>query len=176
MYEISAKHEIVLYRCGCTHCDTAEKELSRLAKLHQARFDVRRVKTEGVYDGWATPMVYVNGVKISGYSLSFQKWEKSLAIPLERKRLRGEIVDVRCYEKDGARGPGHRECAELCVNEIKLPIGLLTAGGELYLLAASREAAGLYEELKRKIGSQAELDGDVYVWESKRTFIAREPA
>lgn len=171
---IAGKYEIALYRCGCTHCDTAEKELRRLAELHQAGFTVQRVKKEGVYDGWATPMVYVNGVKISSYSLSVQKWEKALDAPLERKKMSGEIVDINCYEKKGARGPGHQECAELCVSEIKLPIGLLTPEGELYQIDASPGSRAEYEELKLKIGRQVEITGEIYQWEAKRTFTIRE--
>lgn len=138
MPEVPGKHEIVLNRCGCTSCDTAEKELRRLADQHAALFDVRLVKAESGSAGWSTPLVYVNGVKISHYALSAGKWEKALAIPLERKKLRGEIVDVRCYEKEGARGAGHLKCAELCINEIKLPIGLLTSEGKLYRIVAGR--------------------------------------
>ncbi|HBB67177.1 MAG TPA: hypothetical protein DCZ93_07740 [Elusimicrobia bacterium] len=174
MSEVPLKHEILLYRCGCSHCDTAEKELKRLADLHGASLDIRQVKKEGVYDGWTTPMVYVNGVKITSYALSPQKWEKALSAPLERKKLRGEIVDLRCYEKNGAKGPAHQKCAELCVMEIKLPMGLLTAEGELYQFAANREGGALYEELKQRIGAQVEIAGEVYQWESKRTLTARE--
>ncbi len=174
MPEITAKHEIVLYRCGCAHCDSAEEELSRLAKLYQASFSVRRVKNEGVYAGSATPMVYINGVKISHYALSAKKWEKALAVPLERKKLRGEIVDVSCYEKKGARGAGHRECAELCILEIKLPMGLLTPEGGLYRIAVGPESGVIYEELKRRIGRQVEVAGDVYQWEDKSTLTVRE--
>ncbi len=136
--------------------------------------DIRRVEREGVHSGLATPLVYVNGMKISGYALSSQKWEKALAVPLERKKLRGEIVDLRCYEKNGARGTEHQKCAELCVMEIKQPMGLLTAEGELYQLAAGREGGVLYEELKLRLGAQAEVAGEVYQWGSKRTLTARE--
>lgn len=170
MSEVTAKHEIILYRCDCTHCDAAEKELQRLAKLHQTSFDVRWVKKEGAYTGRETPIVYVNGVKISHYALSYQKWERALAAPLERRKIRGEVVDLHCYEEKKAHGPEHQKCAELCVNEIKLPLGLLTAEGALYQLVAGGSSAGLYEELKRRIGRQVEITGDVYQWEGKSTL------
>lgn len=176
MPEASPKPEIVLYRCGCSHCDTAEEELRSLAGKHQAALDVRRVEKEGAGQlaGWATPVVYINGVEISHYTMSEKKWREAVVAPLERKQLRGEIVDLRCYEESGARGPEHQECAEHCINEIKVPMALLTADGGLYPLTVGRDPGLAHEMLKQMLGRQVEVTGDLYQWGTKRTLTVRQ--
>ncbi|MBI4422174.1 MAG: glutaredoxin [Elusimicrobia bacterium] len=176
MPEVPPAPEVVLYRCGCSHCDMAEEELRRQAARHGAAFEVRRVEKEGVGQlaGWATPVVYVNGVEISHYTMSAKAWREALAATLERKRLRGEVVDLRCYEDSGARGPEHQECAEHCINEIKLPMGLLTADGDLYQVVAGRGTAGAHEGLKQLIGRQVEITGDLFHWKGRSTLIVRD--
>ena len=45
----------------------------------------------------------------------------------------GEIVELGCYLRQGARGPDHRPCAQARLKRGQ-PAGLLTDSGELYLL------------------------------------------
>lgn len=45
----------------------------------------------------------------------------------------GEIVELGCYLRQGARGPDHAPCARAGLKR-GLPAGLLTGSGELYLL------------------------------------------
>ncbi len=167
--------DIVLYRCGCPNCDTAERELTKLAQKCKVNFEARRVEGESGerLAGWATPVVYVNGIEISHYTISPDKWHRAADTPVERKTLRGEIVDYDCFVKEHARGPEHRECAEYCVNELKLPLGLLTPNGELYQLVAGLSSPVDYESLKEMMGREVEVTGDIFQWETKRTLTVR---
>ena len=168
--------EIALYRCDCTNCDAAEEELRRLAARGGAAFAVKRVQAEGLGQlaGWATPVVYVNGIEISHYSLGAAKWKRAIETPLRRVSLRGEIVDFQCYVEEHALGPEHRDCAENCINEIKLPVGLVTTEGDAYQLAAPIDVPIALESLKQAIGRQVEIRGDLFAWEAKRTVTVRE--
>lgn len=168
--------EAVLYRCDCDHCDQAEEELKRLSARHGAGLVVKRVKTEGLerLAGWATPVVYINGIEISHYTMSAAKWKKAFETPLERVKVRGEVIDFNCYVKEHARGPEHADCAENCINEIKLPMGLLLEDGRLYQLAAGFGSAVEYETLKGLLGRTVEAIGDIFRWEDKCTLIIRQ--
>lgn len=169
-------HEIVLYRCDCRHCGQAEEELKGLAAQYGAELSVKRVNDEGLerLAGWATPVVYVNGIEISHYTMSAAKWKKALETPLERFAERGEVVDFDCYERERARGPEHAECAECCVNEIKLPMGILLEDGKLYQLAAGFKSALEHEALKGLLGRTIEITGDIFRWEGKCTLTVRK--
>ncbi len=168
--------EVVLYRCDCEHCDQAEEELKKLSAARDAVFVVKRVKSEGLEKlaGWATPVVFVNGVEITHYTMNAAKWKKAIETPVERARLKGEIVDFSCYVKEHARGPEHADCAEQCVNEIRLPLGLLCEDGLIYQLSAGQGAVVEHEELKHMLGRKVEVDGDLYRWGEKCTFIVRK--
>lgn len=167
--------DVVLYRCECEHCDQAESELKRLAAARGAGFSVNWVKAQGLEKlaGWATPVVYVNGIEISHYTMSATKWKQALESPVERTRLRGEIIDFSCYVHEHARGPEHADCAEHCINEIKLPLGLLTQSGQAYQLAAGIGSVVEHEALKQALGKIIEVEGDVFRWGEKCTLTVR---
>ncbi len=71
---------VILHRCGCRHCDFAEEQLGRLAKAHGVYLEVKRVENEGLSDlaGWKTPIVYVNGVRVTHYETNSRKWEEAI--------------------------------------------------------------------------------------------------
>lgn len=48
----------------------------------------------------------------------------------------GEVVDLACYLAEGARGAGHRECAQKCIAS-GLPVGI-KAEDRLYLVVGSK--------------------------------------
>jgi len=45
----------------------------------------------------------------------------------------GEVVDYSCYLQVGKHGEKHRDCGQKCLKNGQ-PMGLLTKGGDLYLL------------------------------------------
>jgi hypothetical protein len=105
--------------------------------------------------------------------MSAAKWKKALETPIERAKVRGEVVDISCYVRDHARGPEHADCAEHCINEIKLPMGLLTEDEKLYQLVAGRGSVVEHEALKGMLGRTIEVAGDIFRWEGKCTLIVR---
>jgi hypothetical protein len=55
----------------------------------------------------------------------------------------GEIVDSACFIKMGARGEGHRECAQQCA-DAGIPLALVEDGtGNVIWLAAKQDATGV---------------------------------
>jgi len=46
--------------------------------------------------------------------------------------IKGEVVDVACYMMGGAKGDGHKACAEACA-KAGGTLGILTADGKLYI-------------------------------------------
>ena len=46
--------------------------------------------------------------------------------------ITGEVVDVACFLKSGARGPDHQVCAEACAKNGGT-LGILTEDGTLYI-------------------------------------------
>jgi hypothetical protein len=71
---------------------------------------------------------------------------------------KGEIVDVACYVPKGAKGAGHAGCAKKCV-ESGQPVGLLTADGDMILLAADHADGKPFASAKALAGSMAEVSG-----------------
>jgi len=64
--------------------------------------------------------------------------------------LTGEVLDAACYVAHGRKGagPGHRRCAEECVQKKGFPIGLLTDKEEMLLLVPDHADEKPYEQLK----------------------------
>jgi len=62
----------------------------------------------------------------------------------------GEVLDAACYVAHGRKGagPGHRRCAEECVQKKMFPIGLLTEKEEMLLLVPDHADEKPYEQLK----------------------------
>jgi hypothetical protein len=46
--------------------------------------------------------------------------------------IKGEVVDVACYLAHGAKGEGHKACAEACA-KAGGALGILTSEGKLYV-------------------------------------------
>ncbi len=72
--------------------------------------------------------------------------------------LQGEIVDMACYMSKGSKGAAHKACAQLCAKK-GVPVGILTEGGELYLLLDDHNNPDPYEEVKKLAGEKAEVVG-----------------
>ena len=57
----------------------------------------------------------------------------------ESKTLTGEVVDLMCYVPNGAKGDGHKGCAEKCIKSGG-PVGLLV-DDQIYLVVGDHEPA-----------------------------------
>jgi hypothetical protein len=75
--------------------------------------------------------------------------------------LTGEVIDTGCYLGHGAAGTKHKECATKCIAG-GMPMGLLTAKGDLYLLTPPHGNTDAYAKVKEWAGAQAEITGEVH--------------
>lgn len=46
----------------------------------------------------------------------------------------GQVVDVSCYVAQGLSGDTHRQCAEICANDLGIPLNILDEDGTLWQL------------------------------------------
>jgi hypothetical protein len=77
-------------------------------------------------------------------------------------QVKGEIVDLACYLSGGKRGPEHKSCAQMCAKG-GVPLGVLTANDELYLLVDDHANPKPYEAAKKLAGTEAEIAGKKFV-------------
>ena len=75
--------------------------------------------------------------------------------------IKGEVVDVACYLAKGAKGEGHKGCAEGCA-KAGGALGILTADGKLYVsLLPDDHKAGPNDILMDHISHNVEAKGFV---------------
>lgn len=88
----------------------------------------------------------------------------------EQVTLQGEVVDMACYMAKGSRGAAHKSCAQMCAKK-GVPLGLLTDGGELYLLVDDHDNAAAYEAVKKLAGERAEVSGRKFVKQGVASIV-----
>jgi len=74
--------------------------------------------------------------------------------------LKGEVLDMSCYMSHGAKGPGHKQCAQSCLDK-GLPAGILTQDGQVYLLVEDHSAADAYKDAIKHAAANVEITGKV---------------
>ncbi|MDO1444946.1 hypothetical protein Q0590_01720 [Rhodocytophaga aerolata] len=72
--------------------------------------------------------------------------------------LTGEVLDLSCYMKSGAKGPEHKSCATGCLKNGN-PVGLLASDGKVYLVVEDHKNADPYKELITHPAEQVKLTG-----------------
>ena len=72
--------------------------------------------------------------------------------------VQGEVIDMACYMAKGSRGAAHKACAQMCAKK-GVPIGVLTDGGEVYLLLDDHNNPDPYDAAKKLAGEHAEISG-----------------
>lgn len=72
--------------------------------------------------------------------------------------VKGEVLDLSCYMKSGAKGPDHKSCATGCLSKGN-PIGILSSDGKVYLVVEDHKNAKPYEELKALAAEQVTVTG-----------------
>ena len=83
-----------------------------------------------------------------------------LAFSGEETILKGEILDLSCYLKVGAKGPDHQQCALTCLKNGS-PMGLLTEEGEIYLLLEDLKKKDGYTTAKESAAETVEIKGQL---------------
>jgi hypothetical protein len=72
--------------------------------------------------------------------------------------IKGEVLDLSCYMKNGAKGPDHKGCATGCLSKGN-PIGILSTDGKVYLVVEDHKNAKPYEDLKGLAAEQVTVTG-----------------
>ena len=74
--------------------------------------------------------------------------------------LTGEVVDMACYVPHPAtsKGNGHRKCADTCLKK-GMPMGLVTADKQVYLLLENHDNPKPYSQLKEKAAETVTVEG-----------------
>ncbi|MDQ3625247.1 MAG: hypothetical protein M3463_22670 [Verrucomicrobiota bacterium] len=83
-------------------------------------------------------------------SLATTLWAEA---KVEDKKVEGELVDLHCYSKGGAKGDGHASCAEKCLKS-GIPAGVLSEG-KVLTIATNPEPLAQYA------GRTIRIDGKV---------------
>jgi hypothetical protein len=106
-------------------------------------------------------VLFVSVVAFAGFAIANAAEEKKADAKPKPTTLTGEIVDLGCYLGHGAAGEKHKQCAETCIAG-GMPMGLLTAKGEVYLLTPPHENKDAYNKAKDWAGDKVELTGLVH--------------
>ena len=94
-----------------------------------------------------------------GVVVLFGVWRGPLAASAQEDvTVQGEIIDMACYMAKGSKGPSHKACAVMCAKK-GVPIGVLTDGGEVYLLLDDHNNTDPYDAAKKLAGERAEISG-----------------
>ncbi len=84
-----------------------------------------------------------------------------VALGQEEVAVQGEILDMTCYLHKGSKGRKHRACAEMCAQK-GLPVGVLTASDEVYLLIEDHDNPDPYADAVKLAGRDASIKGVKY--------------
>ena len=79
--------------------------------------------------------------------------------PLGPNRVaRAPRINMACYLTKGSKGAAHKACAQMCAKK-GVPIGVLTDGGDVYLLLDDHNNPDPYDAAKKLAGEHAEISG-----------------
>lgn len=96
------------------------------------------------------------GVLISGFLTIF-----SMGVyGQETATIQGEVLDMSCYLGHGAKGDGHKTCAQMCL-EKGLPAGILSEDGKVYLLLENHSKADAYAKVVEHAAEDVKVTGVV---------------
>ena len=79
--------------------------------------------------------------------------------------LTGQVVDYECYMKSGGTllAGDHQACAEACIKEKGLPIGILTANKKMYVVVSGKMmSADFLEKLGGLVNKQVKATGTLH--------------
>ena len=84
--------------------------------------------------------------------------------------VQGEIIDMACYMSKGSKGSAHKACAQMCAKK-GVPIGVLTDGGEVYLLLDDHNNSDPYDQAKKLAGEHAEVSGKKFIKQGVASIV-----
>ena len=93
----------------------------------------------------------------------------------EQVTVKGELVDTACYmaHPDTGKGEGHRKCANMCVKK-GVPMSVLDAKGDLYLLLPNHSNEAVYEQAKEWAADQVEVTGKLVTMGGVRAVVVEK--
>ncbi len=91
-----------------------------------------------------------------------------VARPIE---LRGEVVDLDCYLRDGSRGEGHRACALNCLRNGGTLAIVEDESGTLYPLAGATPASDPNAAVRDLIAQHVLVSGKLYERARSRVLV-----
>ena len=91
----------------------------------------------------------------------------------EAVTVSGEVVDLACYLSKGSKGKRHKQCAELCAKK-GLPLGVLTDGGDVYLVIEDHDDPAPYEKVKELAGERVTVSGKKFVKGGVQSVLVAE--
>ncbi len=93
----------------------------------------------------------------------------------EQITVQGELVDTACYmaHPDSGQGEDHRKCATMCVKK-GVPMSVLDAKGDLYLLLPNHSNEAVYEQAKEWAADQIEVTGNLVEMGGVRAIVVEK--
>jgi hypothetical protein len=92
----------------------------------------------------------------------------------ELVELRGEVVELGCYLRDGARGEGHRACAMACLKNGG-QLGLVQDDtGALYPFAGSTPASDPSAAARQHVAAHVVVRGQLFERNGGRVLVIEE--
>jgi len=90
---------------------------------------------------------------VSGYAL--------VARAADQKTVEGELVDMKCFAKQGAKGEGHAACCKKCLTG-GVPAGILVEG-KAWTIAANSAPLAEYASKTIRITGEVNTDAQTVV-------------
>ena len=92
----------------------------------------------------------------------------------ETVEVRGEVVELGCYLRDGARGEGHRACALACLkNGGQLAI-VQDETGTLYPLSGATPASDPSAAARQHVAAHVVVSGQLFERNGGRALVVEE--
>jgi hypothetical protein len=92
----------------------------------------------------------------------------------ESVELRGEVVELGCYLRDGARGEGHRACAMACLKNGG-QLGLVQDDtGALYPFAGATPASDPSAAARQHVAAHVVVRGQLFERNGGRVLVVEE--
>ncbi len=91
-----------------------------------------------------------------------------------KQTISGEILDMSCYMDHGAKGQGHKKCAEACIQKKGLPAGILGEDGQVYLLIEDHDNSDAYETALQHAADDVSITGNVIVKNGVNSLVVEK--
>ncbi len=104
-------------------------------------------------------------------SVAAAQEEPRVVRPGHEVEIRGEVVEVGCYLRDGSRGEGHKACALTCLKNGG-QLGIVEDGtGVLYPLAGAQPATDPSAAVREQIAAHVGVRGRLYERAGSRVLV-----